>query len=120
LLRTGAAAALALALFGLCACHAMLAPFSYTWSERHAGRESFLRIAGAAEVLREVIGTADFLFWYDRQEEDFRRIPFVERDFRVGASYARRGLSKTAGEAAAEARYDPGRTFRPRRCAARS
>jgi len=64
--------ALALALFALCACHVALAPFAYSPNDRHAARQSFLRIASAAEVVREVTGRADFLFWYDRQEHGFR------------------------------------------------
>lgn len=72
LLRMPARAALALALFALCACHATLAPSSHSPSERHIARQSFLRVAGAAEMVRKSTAGADFLFWYDRQEPGFR------------------------------------------------
>ncbi len=64
-------AALALALFALCACHATLVPFSYTLAGRHAGQELFARITNVAERVRQVAGPADLLFWYDRQEAAF-------------------------------------------------
>jgi hypothetical protein len=72
LLRLPKRVALALALFALCACHATLVPSSYTFSDRHLARESFVRITAAAETVRDRAGRADFLFWYDREEPGFR------------------------------------------------
>jgi hypothetical protein len=71
LLKQPARGALPLALFALCACHATLAPFSHSPSQRHAARLSFLRIAHAAEQVRDRTAPADLLFWYDRQEPGF-------------------------------------------------
>jgi hypothetical protein len=71
LLKQPARGALPLALFALCACHATLAPFNYSPSQRHAARLSFLRIALAAERVRDLTAPADLLFWYDRQEPGF-------------------------------------------------
>jgi hypothetical protein len=71
LLKQPARGALPLALFALCACHATLAPFAYSPSQRHAARLSFLRITQAAERVRDLTATANLLFWYDRHEQGF-------------------------------------------------
>ncbi|MEX2301439.1 MAG: hypothetical protein WD733_10915 [Bryobacterales bacterium] len=71
LLRRPGRWASAVVLFALCACHATLAPFAHSRAQRHAARLSFQRIAGAAQIIENVAGSAEVQFWYDRREKSF-------------------------------------------------